>query len=675
MSNTEVIIPMLSASGIGSGLDINNLLTQIIAAERAPTENRLNFQEAKAQAEISAFGLLKSSVTSFKSSLNSLKTSSGFSVNTVSIADKNLLSASASSIATAGSYSVEVESLAQSHSLATVAFDSLDSVIGSGTLTFDFGKTVYDSDTDTYTSFTTDPDNSSKSIEITNANNTVEGLRDAINKAGIGVSATVVDDGTGFKLLITSEKSGLNNSLEISVDEGGGAADTDTVGLSQLAFNSVATNAAQTLAATDASVKINGLQITRETNTVTSAIHGVTLNLKSADIGNPTQVTISRDNSNAESNISNFVTKYNELATAINSLTKFGGDDSQSGLLLGDTTTRNVLSQIRRELSAVIPNNSSYNTLSSIGITTQRDGSLSLDSNKLNKALENDFETVSQLFYSNGTPSDSDISFISSTSDTKEGRFGVRISQLASKGELASEATSVLTIDPSNSLLNFKIDGISTGEINLTEAVYADTDALAAEIQSRLNGSTGLQEGGVSVTVSYVTDHFEITSNSYGSESTVVVVANNNDLGFNANSIVTDGLDVAGTIDGTTATGKGQQLTGAGVASGMILEITGVSTGNRGVIEFSNGFSGKLDFLLNSFLSAEGTITAKTNSLTATIESISEQRISLTERVDAIEKRYRAQFVALDVLLGRLNVTSDYLSQQLESLPGVTFDK
>lgn len=661
----------LSASGIGSGIDINGLLQQIIAAERAPTENRLNFQEAKTQAEISAFGILKSSISSFQSSLSSLKTPSGFSVNTVSVGDKSLLTASASSVATAGSYSVEVESLAQSHSLATVAFDSLDTVIGSGTLTFDFGKTVYDSGTDTYTSFTTDPDSSSKSIEITNSNNTVEGLRDAINDADMGVTATVVDDGVGFKLLITSDESGLNNSLEITVDEGGGAADTDTVGLSQLAFNSAATNAEETLAASDAVVKINGLQVTRENNTVTSAIHGVTLNLKSADIGNPTQVTISRDNSNAESNIGNFVNKYNELVSAIGSLTKFGGDDAQSGLLLGDTTTRNILSQVRRVVGEVIPNSSTFNTLSSIGITTQRDGTLELDSTKLNSALTSDFDTVSKLFYSNASPSDSDISFISSTSATQEGRYDVRVSQLATKGALAGEATSVLTIDATNSLLNFKIDGVSSGEIYLTEATYADMDALASEIQSRLNGSAGLQGGGVSVSVSYVTDHFEITSNSYGSASTIEVIANNNDLGLNANAVATDGLDVAGTIDGTTATGEGQLLTGAGVASGLVLEITGNTTGNRGVIEFSNGFSGKLDALLGSFLSSTGSITAKTNSLNAAIESIAEQRISLDERVDAIEKRFRAQFVALDVLLGRLNVTSSFLTQQLEALPDI----
>ena len=669
-------MPTLSASGIGSGLDVNDLLRQIVEAERAPAENRLNLQEAKAQAEISAFGSLKSAVTSFRSSLTTLKSSSGFSVNTVSVTNKDLLTASASSIATDGSYTVEVESLAQSHSLASVAFDSLDTVVGTGTLNFDFGTTVYDSGTDTYTSFTTNPDKSSTSIEITNANNTVEGVRDAINDADFGVTASIVDDGSGYKLLITSDDAGLDNSLEINVDEGGGAADTDTDGLSQLAFNSVATNADETLAASDAIVKINGLQVTRESNTVSGAIHGVTLNLQSADVGNPTQLTINRDNSNAEGNISNFVTKYNELVSTVSTLTEFGGQDGQSGLLLGDTTTRNVLSQIRREVGLSIDNNSIYNTLSSIGITTQRDGTLSLDSSVLNAAIEDDFETVSRLFYSNATPSDNDINFISSTSSTQEGRFDVRITQLATKGLLAGEnVAGPVTIDGTNDLLNFNIDGISSGEISLTQAVYADMNTLATEIQNRLNASSGLQDGGVSVTVTYQTDHFEISSGSFGSTSTVEVVANNNDLGFNGNAVQTNGLDVAGLIDGTLATGEGQRLTGAGTVSGLVLEITGGSTGNRGVVNFSKGFSGRLDTLLTNFLADDGLITAKTNSLDSEIENIAEARTALIKRVDAVEARYRSQFVALDVLLGQLNVTSDYLQQQLDSLPKINNSK
>ncbi|MDH5392552.1 MAG: flagellar filament capping protein FliD [Gammaproteobacteria bacterium] len=667
----------LSASGIGSGLDINGLLQQIIQAERAPTENRLNQQEAKALSEISAFGSLTSAVTSFKSSLSSLKTSAGFSVNKVSVGDTSLLNASASTIASSGSYSVEVESLAQSHSLASIAFDALDTVVGTGTLTFDFGTTDYTSGSDTYTSFTTNPDKSSQSITITNANNTVEGLRDAINEAGIGVTATVVDDGTGFKLLISSDDSGVTNSLNITVDEGGVPADNlDTTGLSQLAFNIDATHAEQTQAASDAIVKINGLQITRSTNEIIGAIHGVTLNLKSADIGNPTQVTINQDNSNAESNVGNFIKKYNELVNTVAGLTQFGGGDGPSGLLLGDTTTRNVLRQIRREMGSVIDNNSNYNTLSSIGITTQRDGTLSLDSGKFNSAMNTDFDAVSKLFYSNASPSDNDINFISSSSKTQEGAYDVRITQLATNGALTGTAVAgPVTIDGTNDLMNLKIDGVSSGEVFLTQAAYADMDALASEIQNRLNGSAGLQEGGVSVTVSYVGDHFEITSNSFGSSSKVEIAANNASLGFDGSAAVTDGLDVSGTINGTVATGKGQQLTGSGVTAGMVLEITGGSTGGRGTVNFSKGFAGSLNSMLSEFLSSSGLITAKTNSLDATIENISEQRSALTKRVDSIEKRYRAQFVALDVLMGRLNVTSSYLSQQLASLPKIQVGK
>lgn len=669
-------MPTLSASGIGSGIDINGLLEQIVQAERTPTENRLNFLEAKAQAEISAFGSLKGAVNSFRTSLNSLKTSSGFSVNNVSVGDNNLLTATASSIATNGSYSVEVESLAQSHSLATVAFDSLDTVIGSGTLTFNFGTTDYTAGTDTYTSFTANPDKTSKSIEITNANNTVGGLRDAINNADIGVSATIVDDGTGFKLLITSQDSGLDNSLEITVDEGGGAADTDLTGLSQLAFNSAATNVDETLAASDAVVKINGLQITRDSNTISGAIHGVTLNLKSAAIGTPTQVSISRDNSNAENNISNFVTKYNELVTGIGALTKYGGEDGESGLLLGDSTTRTILSQVRRELGTSIPNGSNYNSLSAIGITTQRDGTLKIDSSALKSALTNDFDTVSKMFYSNATATDADVSFISSSTATQEGRYDVRVTQLATKGVLAGESVAgPITIDATNDSLFFNIDGVSTGALNLTQAVYADMNVLAEEIQNRINASSNIVDSGVSVTVSYNAGKFDITSNNFGSDSSVEVVDNNNSLGFNANAVQTDGLDIEGLINGALATGSGQQLTGIGSASGLVIEITGGTTGNRGAVDFSNGYSGRIDSLLSSFLSNDGVIKSKTNSLDAKIDDIAEQRLALNKRVTAIESRYRSQFVALDVLLGRLNVTSDYLQQQLDSLPKIQSNK
>ena len=225
----------ISTPGIGTGLDINGLLEQIVAAEREPTENRLNRKEANIQAEITAYGALKGSLSSFQSSLSSLKNISSFSSNKASVSNEDLLSATASNIAQPGSYSVEVSKLADAHSIASVAFDNIEDTIGTGTLTFKFGTTTYDSGTDAYTSFFENTERSSESIDITNANNTVQGLRDAINDANIGVSATIVDDGSGYRLLLTSDQAGFDNSLEITVDEGGTAPENlDTTGLSHL---------------------------------------------------------------------------------------------------------------------------------------------------------------------------------------------------------------------------------------------------------------------------------------------------------------------------------------------------------------------------------------------------------------------------------------------------------
>ena len=185
----------ISVAGIGSGLDVNNILEQIVEAERVPTENRLNVKEATLQAELSAFGTLKGAVSTFQSSLGKLSYASSFNSNQVDVSDPDVLGASTSSIAEEGSYSVEVKSLAQSHTLASIAFDELDDVIGSGTLNFNFGTTVYDPGTDfetaddTYTSFTKNPERSVESIVIDNTNNTVSGIRDAINAADIGGSA------------------------------------------------------------------------------------------------------------------------------------------------------------------------------------------------------------------------------------------------------------------------------------------------------------------------------------------------------------------------------------------------------------------------------------------------------------------------------------------------------
>ena len=669
----------ITAAGIGSGLDINGLLEKIVAAERTPAENRLNLKEAQIQAKLSAFGTLKGTVSAFQSTAGKLKNASSFLTNSVSISNKDVFTASASSIAEAGKYSIEVSSLAESHALASIAFNELDDVVGTGTLTFNFGTTDYDPGTsfqagdDTYTGFTQNTERSSKSVTIDNTNNTVEGIRDAINNADIGVTASIVNDGDGFRLLITSDQQGLDNSLQITVNEGGLPADNlDTTGLSVLAFNSGATNAEQTQAAADAVLSVNGLTITRESNTVTGAIHGVTLNLLNAEPGTKVQMSVSKDTASVEKNISAFVTAYNDLTTAFREFTAYNTETGQGGILQGDSTARSLLNQIRREIGSVVSNGRTYNSLSSIGITTNRDGTLSLDADTLQSAIQDDAQGVAGLFHLTGISTDSSVSYKSSSVSTQEGNYVVRVSSPASQGQLSGQAVvAPVTIDGTNDTFSIVVNGVSSGTLSLTHNTYNDMADLAQEIENRINAATNLQNASAGVTVEYITDHFEIRSLSYGSDSTVSILSTNASLGLTSSAVETAGTDVVGTIGGAPATGSGQLLTGTGAASGLILEITGTAIGNRGSVSFTKGIAGRLDAMLTEFLASDGQFSTKTDSLNSQIEDINEQRASLAKRIAVLEDRYKTQFAAMDVLLGQLQATGDYLQQQLDSLPEI----
>jgi flagellar hook-associated protein 2 len=204
----------IQSLGIGSGLLTNELVDSIIATEREPAENRLNAEQALLEARISAYGEINASVSAFSTALQSLSLPSTFNASTATSSNESAVTATASSVAVSGNYLVEVEALASSHSLASGAYENLDDTVGSGSLTFRFGKISFDEE-DNYQSFTVNGDSSTKTIAINSTNNTLAGVRDAVNSADFGVQASIIDDGSGFRLLFTSKESGADNSLEI----------------------------------------------------------------------------------------------------------------------------------------------------------------------------------------------------------------------------------------------------------------------------------------------------------------------------------------------------------------------------------------------------------------------------------------------------------------------------
>lgn len=674
----------ITSLGVGSGLDLGTLVSGLIEAERAPTENRLNLKQQNINTELSAFGLLRSSLAQFQGSLSGLQSSTAFNAKAITASDSSVFSTSVASIADLGSYSVEVTALARTQSLATnenSAFATVNDVIGSGTLTIQFGTT-----TDPY-SFTPDSGKPSQAIEVStaNGNDTVSGLRDYINNGDFGLQASIVDDGVnGYRLVFTSDDTGAANSMELTVTGDGDGNNDNNSGLSQLAFNASAQGSlTQTVAAQDAALTINGLDITRDTNSISGAINGVTLDLLKADVGNIVNLDVKENRDEVTASITGFVEAYNELNDNIKSLTAYDPESGAGSALIGDFTVRSVSSQIRSILFGSISGlQGDIKSLVDIGITTNSSGKLNVDSTKLKDALLNNASEVQALFSLQGKTTDPGIGYVSSTSDTQQGDYAINLTQLITQGVLTGTGPvtgTPIVISNGNDNRRFRItvDGVSSGNFNLSNGTYNSEADLATAMQNRINNRNALQTAGVSVTVTYdaTADRFVITSDSSGPTSTVEItrVDTNTfaDLGLDLGSGVA-GTDsgFTATIDGTSAAVNGQVVTSeTGPSTGLSVEILSSGFGNRGTVSLTKGLAGKLDDLLDNFLRSDGTIANREKGLNESLEGIEDDRFKLEDRILALEARLVRQFSALDTLIAQFNQTSSFLTQQLANLP------
>lgn len=661
----------ITSTGIGSGLDIESIITKLMTAESTPL-TALATKQSSYQAKVSAYGTLSSAVSTFQTAMANLGKSSTFDALKTSVGDSTIYTATASTKATAGTYQVNISQLAQAQSLSTAGQASKTASIGSGTTTtisFQFGTISGGTLTDgTYSgaTFTQDADQATGSITIDSSNNSLQGIRDAINAAGIGVTATLVSDGssTPNRLVLTSTETGEASSMKISVEG-------DATLQSLLEYDPAGTqNLTQNNAAQNTKLTVNGLSISSATNSITDAIQGVTIQALTTG---STNLTISKNTSAVETNVNAFITAYNQLNTVVTNLTAYNASTQTGGALLGDSTARSIQEQMRKMLNTSLTglSNSSM-SLSKIGVAFQKDGSLALDSDKLSTALTNNFSDIAGLFATVGKATDSLINFTNSSTATKAGNYDINITRLATQSTLTgtTSLTSASTTIAANTTLSVKLDGI-TAKVALTEGTYTAKD-LAAMVQSAINGTTAFKSENSSVTATIDDNgYLQLVSDRYGSASNLTI---NSATGTSVASLLgtartgTTAVDVAGTIGGFSATGSGQFLTGASGTDveGLKIEITGGTTGSRGSINFSQGYADRLSKLADTFIGTDGTITARTDGLSTTLKSLTKQQEAIETRLTAIEARYRAQFTALDVAMSSMSSTSTYLTQQLE---------
>jgi len=690
----------ITSLGIGSGIDINQLVSDLVGSQKDPLESRMTYKETIYEAKISGYGALKSSLSIFEGSISKLKTASSLQPKNATSNNEDLMTASANRLADPGQYQISVEQTAQAHSLATTTFDSMSDAVGKGSLTFSFGATDYDAGTDVYTGFTVNADESAHTITIDDTNNSLTGIRDEINKSDMGVTASIVNVGEGYRLVLTSPP-GANNSMEITVNDDD-TFDADNSGLSQFAFNGDATQMEQTLIAQDAIVKVNGVQVNSDSNTIDGVISGVTLNIKNSSPGEIFGLNISNDKIAVEGLVNEFVTAYNGLSTTLYTLSHFDEEKGEEGLLQGDAVVRTLQSQLRSILGTQLSGTGdNISSLADMGITTTTSarvdvegkmipaGTLKIDASLLTSAISDHFDEVSSVFAINGYTDNEELAYAGSNLETKSGEYAINITQSATRAILnglgnlpADMAANPVVIDSNNDTFKIRVNDTLSGEININVGSYTSGNSLAEEIQSQINSDSLLGDAGRHVSVTYDSDNnrFQMYSETYGSSSSISMVqAESNlitDLGLEI-AEGDDGFDVAGTIGGFAASGNGKTLSGtSGDVRGMKVLVDSSQSGLLGKLNFSRGLSESFSKLTTSYnRNLQGIVDSKINGVKDSLSLLADERIRLVNRMESFEQRLLSRFIAMDAKVSSFTNIGNFLTQQLESLPGVQQNK
>lgn len=378
-------MPQISFGGLGNGIDFGQVVTQLVQVQRLPID-QLSKKKTDTQTKLTDYGTLGTKLLALQSAADKLRLTSRFDQNTSTVSDEKVLSATASSAAGAGSYTLQVTQLAKAHQItnkAAKAVSALTTDIVSGasaTFTFRVGS------------------GSDQTVTLGDSA-TLEDLRTAINDLGAGVTASVINTGTesspAYRLTLNASQSGASNTITVVAD----GTDLDFL-------NGSGTGGSDTLQAAQNAILVVGdpdqttLTIERESNVVSDAIPDVTLSLKAKTaVGETVTVNVSRDAAAVKENIKDLVTAYNDIVKFINERSTYDVTTKTGGLFFNEGSTKTVLSRLRTALSTEVAGvSSTYRSVGEIGFKTERDGTIAVDDAKLDAALSTNYTAVKSLF-------------------------------------------------------------------------------------------------------------------------------------------------------------------------------------------------------------------------------------------------------------------------------------
>ena len=538
----------------GSGLNVTQIVDSLVQAEQAPQENQIQSKIDARNTAISAIGEIKSALSKLSTSLSTLTGNTSLKVNSSSSAISATISDPSTAVAI--NSTISISTLAKGQTLAFEDYSSSISLVGAGSLVLERGDWSSGS-------FVASSAVSSKTLTVATTD-TLESLKDKINALDYGVSASVLGAGDGTFTLVLKSQDGKENALRITATESPSGS-----GLSSI-DNTTTNSSKQKLAGTDASFTVDGISLTRSSNNITDLFTGYNINLLASTTVNgtdtPANLTGSVNTSAASENLQSFVNAVNDARTLLNEKTFRGSASEEAGELSDDPVVKSIHKQLNSLTSSQLTGfgaNGVY--LSNLGVRTERDGLLSLNTTILENELKNNPTSLDAIFNSMYSSTSSLLTVSGGTTSVPNaGSYAFEMTAYVSgaiTGLVSSDTSPEVTA--SNNTIQVTVDGTQSGSVSVPSAHYTSEAALATAIQTALNADSTLTAAGKSVVVTHSNGSYSITSGSIGVSSSIVV----NAIGSNLDGF----LKMSGAID-TDSISTSQ----SGTAS-SILTLNGVS--------------------------------------------------------------------------------------------------
>jgi len=629
-----------SVDGLISGLDTTTIINQLMSLERAP-QDRLKTQKSAIGSEIAIYQTLNTKFSALAAKAQELARPAGWAVMKAT-SSSAAVTATATSSASAGQLSFTVQQLARAESVAstgTVASTAV--IVATGPVTLHVG---------------------SETVNIDPGNGSLSALVDAINASGAGISAAAVKVGTaGYRLQVSSTTTGAASTITV---------DTTNLAASLGSFATVQSGR-------DAVIRIGGgpgaYDVTSATNSISDLLPGVSVQLQQEDPDTTVTVSVARDSAAIADKVSALVDAANAALSTIASNSTYDPDTKKAGLLLADGNARRLADQVYTSISSLVAG-SSLGSAGGVGISLVKDGTVAFDRNKFLAAYNADPSGVARLFQEGGTATDSRVTYLAGSDNTRAGTYAVDITQpalqasktgtdLSGAGLLAAETIDVRIGGASGTTVSYAaqagatLDDVADG---LNAAFASKAVAMSASVQS---GQLVLRTAAYGSLAS-----FEVRSSALGvaGDQTGLVAA----AGVWESHA---GTDVAGTINGVTATGQGQALIAPALdptLGGLALTITATAPGSLGTFTYTPGIAARLDAAASDAIDfGTGSITTAISGRQTQSKQLDDQISNWDVRLAAREATLRAQFATMETALGKLKDQSSWLAGQLASLP------